>query len=416
MIASDKEAVESLLQAGIAAIKRRNLSAGQKLLLKAVEKDDSQALAWLWLSVAVEAEADKEVALENVLTLDPGNPAALKRLSRLKRRQAQPPASVAVSAPAPAPTVPAAPISATAYLAGTPADLDDRLDDPFQCAFCGRLTAEADKVCAHCGRSLHVRAPRAEMSEFLRSALFLLSLAAALGALEMAVPVLAQIALQPQSRGFFEMLLKIPGLVLLAGDFMQPRWTPALAQTLLVGLGVRCGVLACLLLGLFQRWRAVYYPAFGVLIIDLGWSVFALSQGYLGVVLCLLSGLLSLGTLVLLGGADREFAVVWERRWTRPDPQAHSAADFYRRGVAYSQAGLWALAVAQWRKAVGLAPQNAHYYKDLGIGLAQIEHFDRGLRMLAEAQRQAPDDAQIPQIIAVVREHLAKNGPPTGPA
>jgi hypothetical protein len=64
---------------------------------------------------------------------------------------------------------------------------------------------------------------------------------------------------------------------------------------------------------------------------------------------------------------------------------------------------MWAMAVAQWRKAVGLAPQVPGYYKQLGIGYAQIKRFDRSLKALEEAGRQAPDDGQIGEIIALVR-------------
>ena len=82
---------------------------------------------------------------------------------------------------------------------------------------------------------------------------------------------------------------------------------------------------------------------------------------------------------------------------------ARSPLDFYKRGQQYRKRGMWAMAVAQWRKAVGLAPQVPGYYKQLGIGYAQIKRFDRSLRALEEANRQAPDDSQIGEIITMVR-------------
>jgi Flp pilus assembly protein TadD len=69
---------------------------------------------------------------------------------------------------------------------------------------------------------------------------------------------------------------------------------------------------------------------------------------------------------------------------------------------------MWALAVAQWRKAVGLAPKEVVYYKDLGIGYAQIRRYARSLRVLEEARRQAPQDQSIPEIIALVRTQAEK--------
>jgi hypothetical protein len=50
----------------------------------------------------------------------------------------------------------------------------------------------------------------------------------------------------------------------------------------------------------------------------------------------------------------------------------------------------------------------------LGIGHAQIGHFDRSLRVLEEAQRQAPEDVQISKIIQVVREQVAQQAKPAG--
>ena len=60
------------------------------------------------------------------------------------------------------------------------------------------------------------------------------------------------------------------------------------------------------------------------------------------------------------------------------------------------------MAVAQWRKAVGLAPHVPVYYKDLGLGYAQIGRYDRSLRALHEARRQSPEPDELDQIIALV--------------
>jgi tetratricopeptide (TPR) repeat protein len=87
----------------------------------------------------------------------------------------------------------------------------------------------------------------------------------------------------------------------------------------------------------------------------------------------------------------------------KPDSAARGAVDFYKRGHHYRQRRMWAMAVAQWRRAVGLAPQVAQYYKQLGIGYAQIHRFERSLRTLKEGQRQAPDDPEITEIIALVQ-------------
>jgi tetratricopeptide (TPR) repeat protein len=92
--------------------------------------------------------------------------------------------------------------------------------------------------------------------------------------------------------------------------------------------------------------------------------------------------------------------------------QARSAAAFHRLGHEYSRAGLWALAVAQWRKAVGLAPKEAAYYKHLGIGYARLRRYARSLRALEEAARRAPQDRDLAEIMALVREQAGRETSP----
>ena len=398
MITSNDPELQHLLEQGIAAVKRRDLAEGRGRLLQVVEKDDQQELAWLWLSVAVEGVADKEIALENVLTINPGNATARKRLSRLKK-DAEPAQVLPV-------------LKSDDYLAGAPPDVDDSLDDPSQCAYCGHVAAETDNVCPHCGKSLYVIVPKEAMSDLLKTAVTLTVVAAILGTLQMATPFLALSASQAADQRPYEVLLKVPGAAFLLSDFLRPAYTAGVAQNMLVILAVRSGLLVCLLPGLRLRWALAYYAAFAVYIADLLLNLGLLVTSYLSPVACILNIGLAVAILFLLAGSDREFAVIRERLWTRPDGKAHAAKDFHWRGLAYSKEGQWALAVAQWRKAVGLAPRERLYAKDLGIGYAQIGRFDRSLRVLEEAQRQAPDDTQLAEILALVREQRARSDKP----
>jgi hypothetical protein len=398
MMTSDNPNMQDRLQAGIAAIKRRDLASGRAWLLEVVEQDDHQELAWLWLSVAVAGLADKEIALENVLTINPDNATARKRLNRLKN-------AAALAKPLPG-------LTADDDLAGAPADTDDSLDDPYQCPYCGHLTKVDDTLCPRCRQSLYVVVPKEAMSEFLKTALLVLGALAALGLMEVATPFLALTAAQAADPGPFRFLLTVPGADLLLGNFLRPAYTVGLAQTLMIILVMRSGLLFGCLLGLRLRWAPIYYAALALFGVDLLWNVGLLVTGYLSVMACLLNVGLLAAILFLLVGSHREFAVGRERLWTRPERKAHSAKDFYWRGLAHSREGRWALAVAQWRKAVGLAPRETQYAKDLGIGLAQIRRFDRSVRVLEEVQRQAPHDLQIAKVLALVREQMAKPDQP----
>jgi tetratricopeptide (TPR) repeat protein len=247
-------------------------------------------------------------------------------------------------------------------------------------------------------------------------ALLLIGVMAAIGAVQVIGPFLALTASQTAAKSEFQVFLKVPGVELFLGNFLNPAFTATMARNLIIAFLGRSGLLIILLFGLSLRWRPVYYTALLLLILDIAWNVGLIFLGYLGVLGGGLNAFLAVFSLTLLSASDRDFAVIMERLWTKPDSKARSAADFYRRGVAYRQDGMWALAVAQWRRAVGLAPTAVAYYKELGIGYAQIGHFDRSLRVLEEAQRQAPEDAQIPQMIQIVREQVAQQAQPAGPA
>ena len=68
--------VGSWLRAGIAAAKAGQRERARTLLMRVVEQDEENVSAWLWLSGVVDSLDDREVCLENVLTLDPDNDAA----------------------------------------------------------------------------------------------------------------------------------------------------------------------------------------------------------------------------------------------------------------------------------------------------------------------------------------------------
>jgi tetratricopeptide (TPR) repeat protein len=400
MMNSEIQDLEETLRTGIAAVRRRDLEQGRELLLRVVDQDDQQEQAWLWLSVAVEKDADKMVALENVLTLNPTNTIAQKRLARLKRR---PGAGSEAAAPEALPVV-----TADLYVAGAPPEPDDGIDDPLQCPYCGQMTAEADKTCPHCGRRLFERVAKSDMSESLRTGLLVLGMTAVLGVIETIAPLMAYIGAQDSGNGPVQYLSQLSMVGLFLGNPLQPGMTITLAGHLMTAFVIRSGLLGLALVGLSQRWAAAYYTAFGLLVGDLAWSSYLVVMGYLGPASGLLNAGLAVTILALLAASDREFAVSVERHWTRPDAKARSAADFYHRGHNYRKYGLWALAVAQWRRAVGLAPKEVAYYKDLGIGYAQIGRYERSMKVLEEAQRQAPGDAQIPAILEVVRAQMAR--------
>ncbi len=388
-MSANSRAPQSPLQAGIAAVQRGERERGRALLLQALEQDEHDEQAWWWLSQALETPADIQVALENVLTLNPAHAAARARLEELRAAPADPWQSM---------------------LAATGLEPEDGMDDPLQCVACGRPTQAEARKCPHCGQALCARVRVSTDSQFLRLGLLTLAILAGLALLQFSLPLIELNALSAGGQGSLDILMMVPGADLVFGRTL--RLPPATAERLAVLLGVRLITLAALWVGLTQRWAIAFYATLTALAADILLNLFLLVSGWLAP----LPGLVNLGlaliSLYLVGAAYQEFAVVWERQLTQPDPQARSAGAFHQLGHQYSRAGLWALAVAQWRRAVGLAPKEAVYYKHLGIGYARIQRYARSLKTLEEAARRAPHDQDLPEIIALVREQAAQARPP----
>jgi hypothetical protein len=76
--------IARLLYEGAEAVHSGRRADGQGLLLQVIERDEQNELAWLWLSGAMEDHADQQVALENVLAINPHNQTAQQGLAWLK--------------------------------------------------------------------------------------------------------------------------------------------------------------------------------------------------------------------------------------------------------------------------------------------------------------------------------------------
>jgi hypothetical protein len=78
--------IENLLYQGALAVKEGRLEQAQQYLLEVIEHDEQNELAWLWLSGAVDDPADQQIALENVLAVNPTNQRALDGIAWLQHR------------------------------------------------------------------------------------------------------------------------------------------------------------------------------------------------------------------------------------------------------------------------------------------------------------------------------------------
>ena len=359
------------------------------LLLRVLEKDRDVETAWWYLYQALDDAPGQTRALENVLRLNPQHPEAQQALIDLRQKR------LAVAADKSAP-------ASLTFLGDGALGVDADLDDQYQCPYCGGQTGLEDRRCPQCRGGLFVRVPRARSSAPLRMVVLLLGISLAAGVIEMVGPAIALgISRGTADRTSIQGLFALPGFALIFGDFLQLARPAAL---LLLKIYVaRAALLSLTILSVRGRWRLGYYIGLMCVLGDLLLSVFLLVNNYLGVAGVALNGALALAGGTLLFGLGDEFALAPERLLVKPATTARSALDFYKLGHHYRQRGMWAMAVAQWRKAVGLAPQTPQFYKHLGIGYAQIKRFDRSLRTLEEGRRQAPNDRDLSEVIALVK-------------
>ncbi len=372
------------LKDAVDALKNGNRVRARELLLRVIQKDRNLEAAWWWLYQAVDDASSQTRALENVVRLNPQHAEAQQALLAVRQKQL-------VALP-----------ESISFLTGAALADDRDLDDQYQCPYCGQRTGMDDRRCPHCRGGLFVRVARSGGSASLRLVVLLIGISLAAGVIEMFGPAMAMgVAQGTADRAAFQGLLGFPVVSLFFGNFLQ--FGRVAAWLLLQIYVVRAGLLAATLLSVRGRWRLGFYTALLSVVADLLLSAYLLVNGDLGLAGAVLNGSLALAIGILLFGLSDEFAISPERLLVKPATTARSALDFYRLGHHYRQRGMWAMAVAQWRRAVGLAPQMPQYYKHLGIGYAQIKYFDRSLRALEEGRRQAPDDRDIAEVISLVK-------------
>lgn len=74
---------QTLYNQGVTAIKNKNISEGQRLLMQSLKQDKQNAAAWLWLARTFEDPQKREKAVDRALQLEPDNQLAIKFKSKL---------------------------------------------------------------------------------------------------------------------------------------------------------------------------------------------------------------------------------------------------------------------------------------------------------------------------------------------
>ncbi len=133
MANSSSPQVEQWLKEGVAAAKRGDKARARDLLVQVTEVDEYNEQAWLWLSGVVESDQEREICLENVLTINPDNSFAQQGLDLLRQQSSSPPpAPDPLPRPqGPPPPAPSKPRSSTPPSPVVEPDLEERLGGGF---------------------------------------------------------------------------------------------------------------------------------------------------------------------------------------------------------------------------------------------------------------------------------------------
>ena len=81
--------IQRLLDEGIASLRIGNKEEARRKLMQVINADERNEYAWLYLSEAVDSDEDRQICLENVLTINPANEQAETRLKALEEEMAR---------------------------------------------------------------------------------------------------------------------------------------------------------------------------------------------------------------------------------------------------------------------------------------------------------------------------------------
>jgi tetratricopeptide (TPR) repeat protein len=418
-----------LLRQGIAAAKTGQKETARNLLTRVVEQDERNLTAWLWLADAVDSLDDKQVCLENVLTLDPENQAARQGLEWVhKQRAAQSvympplisdmPASSATSlTPAQAILRPRAPEteplvarpqvsriseSPDAWVeAGLPPSQDmvnaaaNEFADETLCPYCASPTQPQDKKCPKCHGVLwrHSRKnPGGSVAFwFLLGTIVIGTLWGVYAFIVMLTFLFGQLVASGQltPEQFLGLYVGIRAVPPNIAETVLKGLPPQLFWAFVISMAVQFVQIALL----YLRWQPMYWflVSLAVLNILLAIGRLAMNAGPQGVI-----GLgASLLPLIFLFRIEDDFAMEHERYWCAPDKGIRSHSAFYQRGREYARKKMWAAAAVHFRRAMAGAPTNVAYHLALVTAYAKLNRYERARSVLRDAQRLAPDDPGV---------------------
>lgn len=418
-----KEQANQWLHQGIAAAREGREDQARDLLMRVVERDEGNPLAWLWLSSVVDGLQDQEIALENVLTLDPEHAEAREKLAQVRRQRERQVAAQELPhlSPPPSEQPEAAALEEPAATARRP-DAAQAFGEEYLCPYCAAPTHPQDRRCPHCGGHMWIQSrqqeqssPRFQMILLLQGACILLNgaglvllltyirlrvdtdsfsgLARAYLGLSSDVPQqVQQAALQivPRPAMFTIALLFLLSLAVLVGLFLH--WKPTFYLILVNAIGLAiAGVVITLLLWETTGWgNEITTTATRLTLIAIDMSLLAVVTGF-----------------VLELRADVFFEQ--KRVHLRLDGDVTSGPALLTRGREYLQRGMWAMAALHLDRAVQALPEEVDAHAALALAYIQLQKYDLAANSVEEVRLLRPDDPRVDDL----SELLTRGSGPT---
>jgi tetratricopeptide (TPR) repeat protein len=251
-------------------------------------------------------------------------------------------------------------------------------DDPYQCAFCGRLTEPDATRCPHCRRSLLAAGPWHGGGH-----LYLLLILAGLQT-QSAVVQAAGVYGYENFPSFARLL---PGEQIWAANLVGPAILRAVLWAVIVVV-------------LISANRNSFRTALAVSAADLAWTTIGYVRQDVGQVLAAANALFS-GFIFLICLA----AVLGElqarvRLRVVLDKNLQGAELYHRHAAVYAHQGKWALAALHWRRAIALNPHDPAYYKALGHANARLDRAAAAHRAWTSGAELDPADPDYPRLLA----------------
>jgi tetratricopeptide (TPR) repeat protein len=157
---------------------------------------------------------------------------------------------------------------------------------------------------------------------------------------------------------------------------------------------------------LYRRWQPLYWIGVAAASINL---VVALLQTLMKPgPLTLLNLLISIVLMLVLLRIEQDFAVEHQRILCAPDKGLRTHSALYARGREYARQKMWALAAVHFQRATGSAPGIIAYQLALATAYVHLNRFERARSVLRGAERLEPENAQVRELVDLVRELEAK--------